>query len=402
MSKKIPYSEQDFQFDYVDPFSSKTLLGTYTKLGNPPSHVSALRVERWGLKTASRLLLFPYHRRDKKDRLQKKFRVTQCLRLPLGYNVPIQSKNDVAHYTKLNVCGSVWTCPICATKITEGRRNELSSAVAYWQNQGGSVALVTTTIPHKRTQRLMDILVKVQCARRKWRNRKPFKQSVEDFGICGTVRALEVNYGMNGWHVHFHELYFYNLEGKKYVNTPNHLHLLQADLSQSWRYACVSAGIKIPSSSYGLDVRNGDFAADYIAKFGRESNSGWGVDQELVKGHIKKSRGGFSPFDMLRSYLATGDISPTAPSQYFIEFALSMLGKKQLFWSPGLKGLLHVVECSDQELAEHVDTESILLGTLTLDQWRFILKHSFQGQVLEYANLGGIEAVNDYLISKGY
>ncbi|MBE0501681.1 MAG: protein rep [Desulfuromonadales bacterium] len=388
--------------DYQDPFQSNSSLGTYTKSEHPCLEISARRVERWALKEASRSLLFQFCRKDKKLNIQKKFRVTQCLRLPLSVSVPIKLKNNVAYYTKLNVCGSVWTCPICASKITEGRRSELKAACDFWQSSGGQIALVTTTIPHKRSDSLESLVIRFQKARILWRKRPSYKTTAKKFGIVGSIRALEITYGVNGWHPHFHELFFYNLTETLYVNKNHHLHFLQFEFVNQWQFAAISAGIKRPSDAYGLDVRNGDFAADYVAKFGQESRSGWGVDQELTKGHIKQARVGVSPFDMLRSFIQTGDISDTAPAQYYIEYALSMFGKRQLFWSPGLKQHLQVKERSDQQLAEHVDTSSLSLGSLDLNQWRFILRHSLQGQVLEFASIGGIEAVNDFLGSKGY
>jgi hypothetical protein len=341
-------------------------------------------------------LLQGFKRLDKKNNLQNKFRVAQCLRLPVGRAVHIKSKNKTAHYQGLGACGSVWTCPICAAKISERRRKELTYAVEHARELGYIVLLVTTTIPHSQNMRFQYIADRFNQSRLLWRNRKPWKRSVDQHGIRGTIRALEVTTGKNGWHLHVHELFFLD---SRFRNTPETRENLKFELYHQWASAAVSAGFSRPSYEHGLDVSNGDYAAQYVAK--------WGIEHEITKGHIKKSNKGFSPWDLLRLFLETGDLthedfsslkSPEfSPGSYFQEFACVMFGKAQLFWSPGLKELLNVDVKTDVELANEEIEDDFHIGTLNLAQWRVILSHDKRGTILEIANIGGMPAVIEYI-----
>jgi hypothetical protein len=51
-----------------------------------------------------------------------------------------------AFYKGLFVCGRLWTCPVCAAKISERRRVELASALDSARAQGFKVMLLTQTI----------------------------------------------------------------------------------------------------------------------------------------------------------------------------------------------------------------------------------------------------------------
>ena len=63
--------------------------------------------------------------------------------------------------------------------------------------------------------------------------------------------------------------------------------------------ACEKAGLDQPSYEHGLDLRNGQKAASYVAK--------WGLEHEMTKGHMKKGKtDSKTPFDLLRDY-AEGD-----------------------------------------------------------------------------------------------
>ena len=56
-------------------------------------------------------------------------------------------KHGTAHYSGLQTCGSVWSCPICAAKITERRRLEVQDAINQHRQAGGEVQLLTLTTP---------------------------------------------------------------------------------------------------------------------------------------------------------------------------------------------------------------------------------------------------------------
>lgn len=284
----------------------------------------------------------------------------------------------------LLVCGSVWACPVCAAKITEGRRLEVRHAVAEHRAQGGEVYLLTVTFPHGRMDRLVteknelgerfgrpgsfDLL---RSAMRKFHGGRAIKVLREHFGFVGSITAKEVTYGVNGWHPHGHSLWF--------AAAGNDVEKMQADLSVLWRRACVLAGLDEPSPEYGLRVSVGN-VDEYVSK--------WGADSELTKWHMKRGRPdldrgglcGLTPWDLL-SIAAEAEpvfvrpglvLPPVTAAGLFREFVDATHGSAQLYWSAGLKDRYGVSEFSDRELAERREADEQLLGSLTFGQWRVI------------------------------
>ncbi|MFH4246966.1 rolling circle replication protein, Rep63 protein, partial [Acinetobacter baumannii] len=83
---------------------------------------------------------------------------------------------------------------------------------------------------------------------------------------------------------------------------------------------------------HGLDIRDGSYAQEYVAK--------WGLDYEMTKGHVKRGRKeSLSPFDLLQLSIEDQEIFEKLPSKLWQEFAISMKGARQLVWSRGLKKL---------------------------------------------------------------
>ena len=144
----------------------------------------------------------------------------------------------------------------------------------------------------------------------------------------------------------------------------------------------------MPSYAHGIKLDSGDKAAQYVTK--------WGLEDEMTKGHTKKAKaGGESPFDLLRSAMA--DRQDKQAMALFREFAECFKGKRQLSWSIGLKARFFVDEKTDEELAAEKDDRAVLLGLLTVDQWRDVLKVDGRGVLLDIAAKGGWHNVQRYL-----
>lgn len=348
-------------------------LGTSANLRNPPpSTARDRRLERFALQSVSRSLL-------------PKERVKHCLRTPQRekYTVDVfrSLKHDAFHYKGLQTCGSVWHCPLCAGKISERRRVELVSAVQSWRDQGGGVQLLTLTVPHYSHDSLAKVLEGISDARRRLLNRKPWKRLALRIGLVGQIRALEVTYGVNGWHVHFHVLCF--------LEKPlHHLDGFHAgvEVLDQWQSACLAAGLPEPNY-HGVKFEDGDQAAQYVGK--------WGIEHEMTKAHVKKSREGYTPFDLLRVSLGTYDgncslnLDETRAGKVFQEYAILFKGKTQLKWSRGLRdrlGLDH--DLTDEELAAQVEDDAFLFASIPLEVWRLVVRFNLRGQVLEIARKG--------------
>jgi hypothetical protein len=258
--------------------------------------------------------------------------------------------------------------------------------------RAGQVSLLTLTAPHQRVDQLSDLLDKQAKALGKfWRDRKVLEIR-QEMGTIGQVRALEVTHGRlspsnNGWHPHYHVLLFNGLNvDLSRFNAPQ-MKDWQVRLYLRWAACCVAAGLGEPSYEHGLKLDDGTKAANYVSK--------WGLEDEMTKGHTKKARHGETPFDFLRAHLA--DKSDRQAAALFKEFAETFKGKRQLHWSHGLKAHFAIEDVSDDELATKAEETASLMGMLTVDEWRDVLKVDARATVLEIAARHDWPTVQRYL-----
>jgi hypothetical protein len=351
-----------------DGFASETRMNT--------------RVARFALQSVARNIL-------------PKSRTAKCLRIR-AYNSEIQvwkhHEHGTAAFSGLQTCGSVWACPVCAAKIAERRRAELQAALASHRAGAGAALLLTLTTPHQKTDKLSELLeMQTKALHRFWADRSVKAVQVE-MGTIGHVKATEVTHGRrspqnNGWHPHYHCLLFCG----------SGVDLARFDEAQRkdwavrlylrWAACCVKSGLGEPSFAHGLKLDDGTKAANYAAK--------WGLEDEMTKGHTKKALHGETPFDFLRAYLADG--SDKQAAALFQEFAEVFKGKRQLSWSKGLKARFSIEETTDEELSTRIEEEAVLLGLITTDQWRDVLKVDARATVLEIAARSGWLEVQRYL-----
>jgi hypothetical protein len=356
----------------VDPETGEILGGPEPMAG---------RLKRFALQSVTRKLL-------------PGSRTNNCLRVRQGgKQIEVhKSEHGTASFSGLQTCGSVWSCPVCAAKIAERRRAELVSAMAAHKAAGGSVNMLTLTAPHQRGDDLAQLLAKQSKALNAFWSDRHVKAVFEQMGVLGQVRALEVTHGRksphnNGWHPHYHVLLFAGAGADlAYPDTPT-LDWV-ATLYTRWAAVCVNAGLGRPSFAHGLKLDDGSKASAYVSK--------WGLEDEMTKGHTKKAKHGETPFDFLRAVLDDPDDKQAAA--LFIEFAKVFKGKRQLHWSRGLKKRYSIGERTDEQLAtDQEDDFLILLGTLTVDQWRDVLAVDGRGPLLSIAASSGWPAVLHYL-----
>jgi hypothetical protein len=313
-----------------------------------------------GTQTKSHVKLTPqsfqrvhdYLLQDQSSDLLPKERVRKCRRFRIDKTKPrtvmYNEFREKAHYGNVQICGSIWSCPVCAKQITQQRRSELSSGIDQWKTaHSGSVYLLTLTFSHSASQSLKFNLEGLKRAMKRFYETTKVQAIFKKLAVEHKIKGFEVTYGANGWHPHHHVLLLashHNLMFRDYIS----------ELSELWIKACVKSGLDAPSMKHGLDLRNGFYADQYVSK--------WGLEDELTKGHVKKGRnGGYTPFDLLNLSIEDNEVFDKKPSKLFQEFAISVKGSRQLVWSRGLKKLLGIDDKTDQELAEETDKQSITL-----------------------------------------
>jgi hypothetical protein len=334
-------------------------------------------LERFELHAIVREVLSSSYVKDRKGTPQER-KVLKCLHTPRSKFVEVwkSAKNDLHYYGGLVICGDVWSCPLCAQKVSEHRANEIKQAVESWEAQGGTVAMTTQTFPHYENQRCAPLLAKFGKARILMKKRPSYQTLMRQIGLAGDINRTEVTHGANGWHIHCHTLLF--IKGN--------VRLTASALLPLWASACESVGLPSPSREHGVKVSTPSQVAEYIAKQGKET-SDWTIDKEMTKGHIKRGgKEGMTPFDLLRAYR---DTKQGRFAELFREYSSAFRGKRQLVWSRGLRDLLAIApELTDEEAATSQDELDQLLSIIPAKLWAYIRKHNFRGKLLEAANLG--------------
>jgi hypothetical protein len=306
-------------------------------------------------------------------------------RLP---NLEIQvlkgAATDRAFYHGLQVCAMPWTCPVCASKISERRRQEVGHGMKQAEVLGLQVFLVTLTVPHGLGDDVGEVVGKMQKAWSRLWIGKAGMALRNALGLFGHIRALEVTYGENGFHPHFHALLFFHPQqttGEGWMS-----------LGHRWQQVAVRSGLPRPSDHRGCRIDGGDQAANYVTK------GVWGLESEVTKGHQKTGKkGSRTPLDLLKCFMQ----GETKAGALWRVYASAFEGKRQLYWSNGLKKLLSVADLSDEEIANKPEDEpALLLASITDAQWKVIYRRKLESTVLDLAETS-VDAMRLFLLSLG-
>lgn len=293
-------------------------------------------------------------------------------------------KSRRAGYGSLQVCGSVWSCPVCSHKINAVRAADIAAAVAAWHNplgpvprQGpGRVVFLTLTMRHRKGQDL-DVLWTsgISAAWGAATSGRAWVGDQSDYGVMiprlvktgkragevvrsmriGYARVVETTWGASGWHVHVHALLFVrrDITGREAV-------ALGDSMFGRWSASLVAAGFDAPSLEHGVDVKligphDANKVADYFSKntFGGLAQAGR-VGWEAAGGTGKSGRrGNRTPFRILQD-LCSGEDYPLFERDVDLwwEWEQASKGKRQLTWSPWLRPYLELeLELTDEEIA---------------------------------------------------
>lgn len=332
------------------------------------------RANRWALKSVV-------------NRLLPGSRTSKCmvLRAPIpGYGLAdidlckgqIHKK---AFYQGLMACGGVWTCPVCAAKVSERRRQELKDAIQAAGALGMAVHFVTLTVPHGVGDDIKVMNDKLSQALKRLSNgmhsvKNKLRAMCPDSELHGYIRAFEVTHGDHGFHPHYHILVF--------TSRDLHASVINYVYGKAWQRACRLADLPEPSLEHGCTVQDGLHAAQYASK--------WGLEDEMTKAQTKQTkRKGATPWGLLRAVLDGDDLEypPQRASALFRVYAAAFSGRRQLYWSNGLRKLLAMApERSDEELvAAPEDERASVLATLTPEQWKAIRRRRQEAHLLTVA-----------------
>ena len=342
----------------------------------------------WGVKNGETTREKQHRLRRKSGALLPKERVRKCGYQRHSPTVDIHRSKTGAHFVGLETCGSVWHCPVCAAKIAERRREDVAKCIDGAAEQGGATYMLTLTMRHAYGDKLEVLVEHIVNGWRKVQNRRAYRNLKEKYGVIGTVRAVEVTYGKNGWHPHLHILFVFNQSLSDLDRE-----LVEGALFNIWTDVLAKSCGNMVSVD-ALDFRQAT-SSDYVTK--------WGADRELVKGQQKLGNNSRSPWQLQDSM----DEDPRAGA-LFREYANVFKGKRQLTWSKGLKATFGVGDLEDEDAAnekteadEELQLEDGLkegrVGTLDSGTWSAIQRLKLSAKVLDAAHVAGWRGVTELL-----
>lgn len=331
-----------------------------------------------------------------------RYRTINCLWCRSATVEVVQSvEHGRAHYKGLQTCGSVWTCPMCGSKVEERRRVQVEGVFVWAKEQGLDCSLHTNTFPHGLGDGLCRLLDEQADALRYYRDHRTYRRIHKEIGYVGMVRTLEVMWGdINGWHPHTHEAKFH----REWL-TADDVEVIRDELIEPWIASAERAGLYLPESMadeeafhrHGLDIRPHFSSSDYMQKTDQAKH--WTPAHEMAKASTKAGRrSGIHPFQ-----LATRG-HPDDPAR-FVEYADAMKGRRKLLFSPGLLKKAGVQDMSDEAMAELEDDEAMKIANVT-SAWDFIKAtdraNNTRSRVLDAAETGGADGIARLLHNMGF
>ena len=347
----------------LEGFPREALLVRYTKYSTP-------RVKKYVLRAIARRIV-----------PDERVHICGVLVVP-KQNVEIwqSPKYSKAFYKNLASCGSVWTCAVCASKITERRRVEIAGVI---EKTDLNLTMGTFTLQHSLHNSLDELRHVLLGALGAVFEGSPWQRISKKHGIFGYIRNVEVTWGrVSGWHLHAHIVFF--------CERPVDVEGIQADFYARY-LKIIQKNHFYASSKHGVTFELGDKkVGDYVSK--------WGLDFELAKSNVKKASDGYSPWELLE--LAADN--PWA-ARLFKEYVKVMKGCHQLEWSQGLRRFYKLEKLkSDAELAvENSDSSDLLLVRLSLDAWMIVLANDATAELLDVADSGDVVKLEKFMFDLG-
>jgi len=329
-----------------------------------------------------------------------RYRVVGCMWCRAGDVSVVQDiEHSRAHYKGLQTCGSVWMCPMCASKIEERRRGDIVRAFDWATSEKLDSTLHTNTFSHGQGDDLGELFKRQAAALKSYRTSRTYRAEMERIGYVAMVRCLEITHGRNGWHPHTHEVQFHreHLSG-------DDVNWLRHRLVNAWMHACEKAGLFKPGDDElafyqrSIDIRPHFTSGDYLAK--QDDTKAWTPAHEIAKSSSKLGRrAGVHPFQ-LATRGHPGDRA------LFMEYIHATKGKRKLTFSRGLKEKAGLQDMSDEELASADIEAAFLVASLPPAVWDFVKRtdsqHNTRALLLDAAEKNGADGIAHLLQDLGF
>lgn len=317
--------------------------------------------------------------------------------------VTLRSREGVAGYAGLQSCGSVWSDPVCASKILSHRALEIGGVLEGAITAGHALGFGTLTGRHRKGQPL-ELLWKASS--RAWARATSGKRWVkvqERHGVEGWVRVWEVTDGRNGWHVHVH--FVVVLPGDA---TAEDMDAIGRSMFDQWSSSLVSSGLGAPLlKGQEWHIVSGDDASaelgSYMFKLVEQGDDdrarALGLELAYTQPGRAKSEYATRPvWSILRALEETGE---KVHLDRWHEWERASKGKRQVGWSKGLRDRFapSLDELTDDQVveAEMGSADDDLVAFTPKAYAQIVRVPGLAVHLLEAAEFGGVPAVREVL-----
>ena len=290
----------------------------------------------------------------------------------------------------LETCRRVWLCPVCAPRIAWKRAHLLEEQIRRWLGDGGGVLFQTLTFPHDFADPLKDSAAVAAKAFTAVLSGRRWQEEKRRYGIEGTVRALEVTLGANGWHPHLHILVF--LRKPRGVRARR---AIQKSFVERFSRVVERAGYRTP------DPRNCPIEIVHSAEIGQYVATTIGIVSELTSWHMKRGKGtSRTPIQLLRDVVTNNG---SEDRERWSEWESGTYRRRQLTYSRGLRRRLGAAAEVETDIGAQAEVGKLLgsdCAAITPTLWQKISDSAGLDVALRdsYAK-GGYQAALDRLSS---
>lgn len=298
--------------------------------------------------------------------------------------VSVKSHDGHAHFSGLARCGNVWRCPVCSQIVRHQRAEELAEGARRAIAAGGTVALATFTVRHDRSDSLETVLGLLGDAYASMSRSRAYRAWRDANGLFGQVTALELPYGVHGWHCHRHVALFF--DGRL---DPVEQGRLGDELFEMWSHAVgLVGGRTVAREAFDFQIVGvgSDSVAAYMVK---DAGDLAGLGKEVSLGDLKAGRSGsIAAFELL-------DDDSAEAHRLWNEYVEGTRGRSAIRWSRGLRARLGLgKERTDEQVAQEADAVGDVSLTIDADVFaeRVARKPQVMAGVLEAVERHDLEA----------
>ena len=313
-------------------------------------------------------------------------RVKVCQRyiIPNASHVDIKRSHDSANFSGLMSCENVHTCPHCMSRINATRAKALKNALIGVESLGYGVYLMTLTLKHIKRDKLAYLLEGLTKAYRYMFSGKTGIELKNAMAWVGSSRALEIRYGKNGFHPHFHIVIL--------TDTPHSAESLSAlakTLKNRWIQALNHFGYDA-SEKNGLDLR--ETYLDICGYLTKQSN----LALELTSHETKSESDSLSMLEILDASIE----NPRYESIWY-EYTQAIKSHKSLVMCGHFREIAeYESHLSDAESTDaDADADADIIASIPRSIWHAIKQHKtdIRSDCLHMAFYGGYIALAEYL-----